>query len=213
MTYELCLFDMDGTVLNTVTDLAGAVNHTLTAHGYPPRTEQQVKDATGNGAAELMAASLPEGRGTPDFDVILSEYKAWYAAHTCVETCPYGGMPEVLAQLQRDGVKVAIVTNKPEKAAKALGEKFFPGVPVFGEMAPIPRKPAPDMVYRAAAELGASLERTVYIGDSEVDVMTAKNAGVELAAVSWGFRGREKLREAGADRIVDTAAELYELVK
>lgn len=213
MTYELCLFDMDGTVLDTVADLTGAVNHTLTAHGYPARTQQQVKDATGNGAAELIARSLPEGRDTPDFDAMLSEYKAWYAAHTCVETKPYPGIPELLTRLRQQGVQVAIVTNKPEKAAGALGERFFPGIPVFGEKPSVPRKPAPDMVYRAAEALGAALTGTVYIGDSEVDIRTARNAGVALAAVSWGFRGRERLEQFGAERIADTAAELYELVK
>ncbi|MBQ0037648.1 MAG: HAD-IA family hydrolase [Clostridiales bacterium] len=213
MSYKTCLFDMDGTVLDTVADLADAVNHTLTGYGYPARSVQQVKDATGNGARELIAHSLHDGEATPDFENILAEYKAWYADHTCVETAPYPGIPALLEKLRRDGVQVAIVSNKPDKAAKILAERFFPGIPTFGETADIPRKPAPDMVYHAAKKLGASLDGTVYIGDSEVDVQTARNAGVDLVAVSWGFRGRERLKIAGAERIADTVAELYDLVK
>ena len=203
MRYETYLFDMDGTVLDTVADLAGAVNHMLAEHGFPARTVQQ----------ELIARSLPKGHDTPDFDTILAEYKAWYAAHTCVETRPYPGIPELLSRLQQMGAKVAIVTNKPEKAAGALGEKFFRGITVFGEKPPVPRKPAPDMVYRAVKELGGRLESTVYIGDSEVDIKTAGNAGVDLVAVSWGFRGRERLEQSGAEHIADTVDELYGMVK
>ena len=213
MTYELCLFDMDGTVLDTVTDLTDAVNHTLQSHGYPARSVQQVKSATGNGAAELIARSLPQGHDTPDFDNILAEYKAWYASHTCVETKPYPGIPELLECLQRQGVQVAIVTNKPEKAAEALGERFFPGIRVFGEKPSVPRKPAPDMVYRAAEALGVAPAHIVYIGDSEVDIQTAQNAGVDMVAVSWGFRSREQLEKQGAKRIADSAQELAALVK
>ena len=136
----------------------------------------------------------------------MRDYKAWYQAHTCVETRPYPGIPELLDALRRQGCKVAIVSNKPHGAACALAARFFPGIPTFGESPETPRKPAPDMVRHALAALNA--ESAVYIGDSEVDVETARNAGLPMIGVAWGFRGRAALAAAGAETIVDTAEEI-----
>lgn len=209
MTYKTYLFDMDGTLLDTLDDLTAAVNHTLAQqYGYPQRTREEVRQGLGNGAVKLIAALLPEGEDTPDFDAIMRDYKAWYQAHTCVLTRPYPGVPELLAHLTRQGCRVAIVSNKPHGAACELAEKFFPGVPTFGESPATPRKPAPDMVFHALTALGAEKDTAVYVGDSEVDVQTARNAGLPLIAVSWGFRGRKALAEAGAATIVDAAAEI-----
>ena len=207
MTYKTYLFDMDGTLLDTLDDLTAAVNHTLAQYGYPRRTREEVRQGLGNGAVKLIAALLPEGEDTPDFDAIMRDYKAWYQAHTCVLTRPYPGVPELLERLTRQGCRVAIVSNKPHGAACELAEKFFPGVPTFGESPATPRKPAPDMVFHALTALGAEKDTAVYVGDSEVDVQTARNAGLPLIAVSWGFRGRKALAEAGAATIVDAAAE------
>lgn len=211
MKYKAVLFDMDGTILDTIDDLRDAVNHTLTAHGYPCCDTQTVRDATGNGAKELIAGCLPQGAETPDFDTILHEYKTYYAAHTCVKTAPYEGIVALLDELQAKGCKVAIVSNKPDGAVKPLAEKFFPGIPAFGE-AGLPRKPAPDMVYHALKILGVEKESAAYVGDSEVDVATAKNAGMDLIAVSWGFRSRARLKESGAVNIADDIAQLREKV-
>ena len=208
MTYKTYLFDMDGTLLDTLDDLTAAVNHTMAQYGYPRRTREEVRQGLGNGAVKLIAALLPEGEDTPDFDAIMRDYKAWYQAHTCVLTRPYPGVPELLEHLTRQGCRVAIVSNKPHGAACELAEKFFPGVPTFGESPATPRKPAPDMVFHALASLGAEKDTAVYVGDSEVDVQTARNAGLPLIAVSWGFRGRKALAEAGAATIVDAAAEI-----
>ena len=208
MTYKTYLFDMDGTLLDTLDDLTSAVNHTMAQYGYPRRTREEVRQGLGNGAVKLIAALLPEGEDTPDFDAIMRDYKAWYQAHTCVLTRPYPGVPELLERLTRQGCRVAIVSNKPHGAACELAEKFFPGVPTFGESPATPRKPAPDMVFHALTALGAEKDTDVYVGDSEVDVQTARNAGLPLIAVSWGFRGREALAEAGAATIVDAAAEI-----
>ena len=208
MTYKTYLFDMDGTLLDTLDDLAAAVNHTLTQYGYPIRDRETVRRALGNGAEDLMATMLPQGRQTPQFSAIMRDYRAWYRAHTCVLTRPYAGVPALLERLRRAGCRVAIVSNKPHAAACALAEQFFPGVPTFGESPEIPRKPAPDMVYHALAALGAEKDAAVYVGDSEVDVQTARNAGLPLIAVSWGFRGRRALAETGAAVIVDTAEEI-----
>lgn len=208
MTYKTYLFDMDGTLLDTLDDLTAAVNHTMAQYGYPRRTREEVRQGLGNGAVKLIAALLPEGEDTPDFDAIMRDYKAWYQAHTCVLTRPYPGVPELLEWLTRQGCRVAIVSNKPHGAACELAEKFFPGVPTFGESPATPRKPAPDMVFHALTALGAEKDTAVYVGDSEVDVQTARNAGLPLIAVSWGFRGRKALAEAGAATIVDAAAEI-----
>ena len=208
MGYATYLFDMDGTLLDTLADLTAAVNHTLARYGYPRRTIEQVRKGLGNGAAKLVAAMLPQGEETPGFADIMRDYRAWYQAHTCVETCPYPGVPEMLKRLRQRGCKVAIVSNKPHGAACELAERFFPGVPTFGERPETPRKPAPDMVFHALAALGAGKENAVYVGDSEVDVQTARNAGLPVIGVAWGFRGREALAAAGAETIVDTAAEL-----
>ena len=208
MGYATYLFDMDGTLLNTLADLTAAVNHTLEQYGYPRRTIEQVRKGLGNGAAKLVAAMLPQGEKTPGFADIMRDYRAWYQAHACVETCPYPGVSEMLKRLRQRGCKVAIVSNKPHGAACELAERFFPGVPTFGERPETPRKPAPDMVFHALAALGAGKENAVYVGDSEVDVQTARNAGLPVIGVAWGFRGREALAAAGAETIVDTAAEL-----
>ena len=208
MIYNTYLFDMDGTLLDTLADLTAAVNHTLERYGYPRRTIEQVRKGLGNGAVKLMAAMLPQGEETPGFADIMRDYRAWYQAHACVETCPYPGVPEMLERLRQRGCKVAIVSNKPHGAACELAERFFPGVLTCGERPETPRKPAPDMVFHALAALGAGKENAVYVGDSEVDVQTARNAGLPVIGVAWGFRGREALAAAGAETIVDTAAEL-----
>lgn len=208
MRYRTYLFDMDGTVLDTAADLADAVNRTLAVHGFPGRSLAQVTAALGNGAARLMAASLPRGSDTPGFTDILAWYKAWYRDHSCIKTAPYPGMAELLAALRRSGAAVAIVSNKPHAAAAALGARFFPGTAVWGESPERPRKPAPDMVLHALEQLGADREGAVCIGDSEVDVQMAKNAGLPLIAVDWGFRTAEQLRAAGAAVVVHTPAEL-----
>ena len=206
MRYQTYLFDMDGTLLDTLDDLTAAVNHTLAQYGYPQRTREEVRRGLGSGAVRLMAAMLPQGEDTPEFAVIMRDYKAWYQAHTCVETRPYPGIPELLDALRRQGCKVAIVSNKPHGAACALAARFFPDIPTFGESPETPRKPAPDMVRHALAALNA--ESAVYIGDSEVDVETARNAGLPMIGVAWGFRGRAALAAAGAETIVDAAEEI-----
>ena len=210
MAYKTYLFDMDGTLLDTLADLAAAVNHTLAQYGYPRRTVEQVRKGLGNGAVKLMAAMLPRGEETPGFADIMRDYRAWYQEHSCVATAPYPGIPELLAALRQRGCRVGIVSNKPDATVQRLAEQFFPGVPAFGESPACPRKPAPDMVYRALEELGAGREDAVYVGDSEVDVATARNAGLPLIGVSWGFRGRQALEDCGAAQIADTAAEVAE---
>lgn len=210
MKYKAVLFDMDGTLLDTLADMAAAVNHILSVHGYPLRTVEEVRAFVGNGARKLMERALPPDVTGDAFEALLEEYRQWYEAHACVKTAPYPGVPAVLAALHRTGVRCAVVSNKPDGATRELAARFFPGLPAFGQQDGIPAKPAPDMVYHALAELGVEASAAAYVGDSEVDVALARNAGLPLIAVSWGFRGREALEEAGAALVVDDAATLLE---
>lgn len=210
MKYKAVLFDMDGTLLDTLADMAAAVNHILSVHGYPLRTVEEVRAFVGNGARKLMERALPPDVTGGAFEALLEEYRQWYEAHACVKTAPYPGVPAVLAALHRAGVRCAVVSNKPDGATRELAARFFPGLPAFGQQDGIPAKPAPDMVYHALAELGVEASAAAYVGDSEVDVALARNAKLPLVAVSWGFRGREELEEAGAALVVDDAATLLE---
>ena len=210
MKYKAVLFDMDGTLLDTLADMAAAVNHILSVHGYPLRTVEEVRAFVGNGARKLMERALPPDVTGDAFEALLEEYRQWYEAHACVRTAPYPGVPAVLAALHRAGVRCAVVSNKPDGATRELAARFCPGLPAFGRRDGIPAKPAPDMVYHALAELGVEASAAAYVGDSEVDVALARNAKLPLVAVSWGFRGREALEEAGAVLVVDDAATLLE---
>ena len=210
MKYKAVLFDMDGTLLDTLADMAAAVNHILSVHGYPLRTVEEVRAFVGNGARKLMERALPPDVTGDAFEALLEEYRQWYEAHACVKTAPYPGVPAVLAALHRAGVRCAVVSNKPDGATRELAARFFPGLPAFGQRDGIPAKPAPDMVYHALAVLGVEASAAAYVGDSEVDVALARNAKLPLVAVSWGFRGREALEEAGAALVVDDAATLLE---
>ena len=205
------LFDLDGTLLNTLEDLLDATNYALDVCGYPPRTLSELRRFVGNGAENQIRRSLPQGAAPEEVQRVLAVYKPYYTAHCQVKTRPYDGIPQALALLQKKS-PVAIVSNKPDGAVKELAARFFPGIPAFGE-AGLPRKPAPDMVYHALDVLGADRANAAYIGDSEVDVATAKNAGLELIAVSWGFRSRAHLVQSGAVTIVDSVAELREKVR
>ena len=208
--YTTYLFDMDGTVLDTAQDLTDAVNYILEKYGYPVCTKPCVVAATGNGARELVAGCLPEGEKTAQFETIVEHFRTYYEAHSCIKTGPYDGIPALLEQLKAQGANIAIVSNMPHGAVQELAAKFFPGIPAFGERSGIARKPAPDMVFAALEELGVGKEGAVYIGDSEVDVATVKNADMPLIAVSWGFRSRELLESLGATQIADTVADILQ---
>ena len=208
MKYKAVLFDMDGTLLSTLEDICDAVNAILTRYGWPERSLEEVRSFVGNGAGRLMERAIPVSLPPEKLSGIVKEYRAWYQAHSCVKTRPYPGIPEVLAALEGAGVKTAVVSNKPDATTKALAEVFFPGMMAVGQMDGVPAKPAPDMVYRTLAALNVTAADAAYVGDSEVDVALARNAGMPLAAVSWGFRGRKALAKCGAEVIVDTAEEL-----
>jgi len=208
MKYNAVLFDLDGTLLDTLGDLHLGVNVTLKSHDYPQRTLEEIRAFVGNGARQLMQLALPQGTSEAELESILAEYLEWYRVNFCVTAAPYTGVKAVVDALIAKGVKVAVVSNKPDATTKKLAEMFFPGLPAFGQRDDIPKKPAPQMVWRAMETLGVTAEESVYVGDSEVDVETAANAGLPLVAVNWGFRTTEQLVEAGAAEIVDSAEKL-----
>ena len=198
------LFDLDGTLLDTLEDLLNATNYALRVHGFPERTLPELRRFIGNGAFNQFRLSLGEGNEA-HIQTVLDTYKPYYTDHCRVRTRPYAGVEQALVAL-KEKYPIAIVSNKPDAAVKALCADFFPGVYALGESADCPRKPAPDMVYKAMADIG--VERCIYVGDSEVDVMTARNAGMPCLSVLWGFRDREDLEAAGAKHVCQRPEEM-----
>ena len=214
MRYQAVLFDMDGTVLDTLGDLANACNHTLRAFGLPERTRTEIAHFLGNGAAWLISHAVPDGTGEARTREILHAYQPWYDAHCNIKTGPYPGILPLMEHLRARGVKQAIISNKPDPAVQELARSYFPGLleTAVGESETVRRKPNPDAVLAAVRQMGLELADCVYVGDTEVDLATARNAGMACLAVSWGFRSREQLIAAGAERIADTAEELEKLL-
>lgn len=214
MRYQTAIFDMDGTILETLEDMCASVNVTMDHVGYPRRTMDEVRRFVGNGAAKLIERCMPAGAEDPRYPAALEFYRAYYDAHAQIKTGPYPGIPELLNQLSREGVRLAVVSNKPDEAVRALTERYFPGVfPVaIGNRDGWATKPAPDSVYEAMRLLGARRESTVYVGDSDVDVDTARNAGLDSVIVTWGFRDEDFLRAHGAQHLAHNTDELYEML-
>ena len=210
--YQLAIFDLDGTVLDTLDDLADSVNAVLFKNGYPTHSREAICAFVGNGMKKLIDRALPKGTHAEEASRILAEFKANYALHCADKTAPYAGIPEMLAALRAAGVKTAVLSNKADYATQALCQKYFAGLfdAVAGEREQegIPKKPAPDAVFAIMQQCGVTHAQTVYIGDSDVDIKTAANAGVDAILVSWGFRTAEFLCESGARVIVDTPQEL-----
>ena len=204
------LFDLDGTLLNTLEDLADATNYALNRFGCPSRTVEQVRRAIGNGAANQIRKSLPEGTPEETVQQVLEEYKPYYTAHCQIKTRPYPGIPEALEILTKK-YPVGIVSNKPDSAVKPLCADYFPGLYAMGETPDCPRKPAADMVYQGMKAIGA--DRCIYVGDSEVDVLTAKNAEVPCLCVLWGFRDKEDMLAVGAENFCEDTRQLVEKIE
>jgi phosphoglycolate phosphatase len=214
MRYKAILFDMDGTLLDTLADMVSAVNHILSVHGWPQRTTEEVRAFVGNGARRLMERAVPPDVTGGAFEAVLAEYREWYQAHNCVDTAPYPGIPALLDALAAAGVKTAVVSNKPDRTTRTLAARFFPELDgAMGQREGIASKPAPDMVRAALDQLHAAPEETLYVGDSEVDVATARNAGLDMIGVAWGFRGRAALEAAGAPLVADTPEQLLDMLQ
>lgn len=212
-SYHTVLFDMDGTILDTLDDLTDSVNHTLRELGYGERTREEVRSYLGYGSRRLIERSL--GTVEPEtVDKAFRIYRAWYGAHTQIKTKPYDGVADVMRALRERGIRVAVASNKPEAMVKKLCEYHFPGLvdAAVGDVDGRARKPQRDMIDAVLAALGASHDGAVYIGDTEVDVQTAQNANLPVIAVGWGFRSRAQQIEAGATVFADTPEELLRLL-
>jgi len=202
------LWDLDGTLLNTLADLRSAVNTALTAFGCPTRSLEEIRRFVGNGAAMLIRRALPGKADDPDPEEVLAAFRTYYNAHCRDETAPYAGVKDAMEALKAAGYAMAIISNKPDYAVKPLCREHFGDIAAFGEVPGIPRKPAPDMVLRAAEQLGVSPTECIYVGDSDVDVETARNAGMQGLSVLWGFRDRPELEQAGAAHFCEAPADL-----
>lgn len=212
--YNTVIFDMDGTILNTLEDLTDAMNYILRNHGYPEKTLEECRRAVGNGARRFLADMLPQGEQDPDFEELLKEYGAYYQGHSKIKTRPYDGIVELMGALKERQVKMAIVSNKGDGAVKKLNVEYFDDKieTAIGERPGIRRKPEPDSVLEALKVLGSEKDKALYVGDSEVDYHTAFNAGMACALVSWGFRDREQLEQLEPDYIIDCPMELLDIL-
>lgn len=211
--YDAVIFDLDGTLLNTLDDLHAAVCHALSSCGLPPRTLEEVRCFVGNGIRLLIERAVPSGTDAETVDAVFEAFKKYYGDHCEDRTVPYPGVMELLKKLHGEGVKCAIVSNKADFAVKKLAETYFGALidTAIGEREGIAKKPAPDSVFEAIRLLDA--KNPVYVGDSEVDVATAAAAGISGSFVDWGFRDRETLRAAGAAEISSSTEDLYEKLK
>ena len=213
MNIRYVVFDLDGTLLNTLDDLFLSVNKILSDHGYKTRSKNEVRSYLGNGVRALLDLALPEEERFRT-DELLPEFKAYYDLHKEDNTAPYAGVKEAVAEIKKAGVKCAIVSNKFDAAVQELKNVTFSGLIDFacGEREGVKPKPAPDGVFLAMQALEADPAETVYVGDSEVDLATANNSGLKCVAVSWGFRDRDELVKRGAKNIADTPEQMKDFI-
>ena len=214
MSYKAVLFDMDGTLLDTLEDLCDSTNHALAQMGYPLRGIEEIRRFIGNGAEKQIRRAVPEGTSEGKIMETLAAFRAYYQDHCQIKTKVYDGLLAVLSELKEKGVKMAVVSNKPDAAVKKLSREYF-GDRLDYAIGPsdgVRCKPYPDMAEEVLKALGVEKKDAVFVGDSEVDVQTGLNAGLDVIAVSWGFRSRKVVIEAGAKMIADDASELEKLI-
>lgn len=212
--YRLAVFDLDGTILDTIDDLKDSINFALNANAFPQRSLEEVRSFVGNGIRKLVERAVPANTDDKSVDAVFACFNARYKEHCMDKTKPYKGVLELLAELRARGIKTAVLSNKADYAVQILCEKYFAGLfdCAAGMRDDVPRKPQPEGVYRVLEELGVGKEEAVYIGDSEVDVLTAINSGLDCIAVDWGFRDREVLVAAGAKIIASDMNSLLEYI-
>ena len=213
--YNYIIFDLDGTLLNTIDDLADAGNWVCRNHGWPTHTVEEYKRFVGNGMSKLAIRFVPEDWRTPEgVSQVLAEFMPYYDAHKEDKTAPYPGIRQALEQLKKAGVHTAVLSNKAHTLVPSIIEGYFPQMFDFvqGAVDGVPTKPDPTLLHRLMGEMGADPQRTLFVGDSNVDIRTAKNGGLTSCGVLWGFRGRPELEEEGACHIVETPKELVEFI-
>lgn len=207
------IFDLDGTLLDTLEDLKESLNVALNRKSLPERTLEEVRQFVGNGIHKLIERAVPEGTFEEVVEQVFQDFRSYYLEHCEDKTCAYPGIPELLEELERREISVAIVSNKADAAVRELAKTYFPKVRVaIGEREGIARKPAPDSVFEAMRLLGVSEEEALYVGDSDVDIATAKNAGLPCVSVTWGFRREELLRSLNPAHIIHQPMELLSLL-
>ena len=211
--FTAVLFDLDGTLLDTLDDLTASCNAALAAFGFPLRGREEVCRFVGHGADRLIRRAAPETATEADRAKVLEAFKNHYALHNGDRTRPYEGVPAMLDELRRLGCKLAIVSNKNDENVKKLAWEFFGISVAVGDQEGLPCKPAPDAVWKAMKALGTDAGHTLFVGDSDVDLQTARNAGLPCLAVTWGFRDQEELRAAGAAHFVHHPAEIVDIVR
>ena len=210
--YKTYIFDLDGTLLDTLSDLAAAVNYALRTHGMPEHSIDDVRRFVGNGVRKLMERAIPDGAANPQFDETFATFRQYYMAHSLDTTRPYEGISEALAALKARGCRLAVVSNKMMAATQELCQHFFPDTIEVAigenEAEGIRKKPAPDTVFAALKALGVGKEGAVYVGDSDVDIETARNSGLPCISVLWGFRDRDFLIQHGAKTFISDPGNL-----
>ncbi|MGN0186260.1 MAG: HAD family hydrolase [Paludibacteraceae bacterium] len=213
---KLVIFDLDGTLLNTIADLAAATNFALSQCELPTHDTDEYRLFVGNGINKLFERALPEyARDEAHIALVRQHFLTYYAAHNCDLTRPYDGMPELLAHLQVCGLKLAVASNKYQAGTEQLVAHFFPDIrfdAVFGQRENVPTKPDPTIVYDILAATGCTADETIYVGDSGTDMMTAQNAGIEAVGVTWGFRPRTELAALKPAHLADTADETQKII-
>ena len=216
MKYQTYIFDLDGTLLDTLDDLAASTNYALRKHGMPEHSIDDVRRFVGNGVRKLMERAIPDGAANPDFEATFATFREHYMLHSLDTTRPYDGISETLAELKARGCRLAVVSNKMMAATQDLCRHFFPDTIEVAigenEARGIRKKPAPDTVFAALRELGVGKDEAVYVGDSDVDIDTAANAGIPCISVLWGFRDRDFLKQHEAKTFISAPSELLQFL-
>lgn len=214
MKYSLVIFDLDGTILDTLDDIADSCNAVLKKNNFPVHTKNEIKTFIGNGIPKLIERSLPPATDTETKEKITQEFIAYYRAHSAIKTSPFNGMIDFLTELKNARIKIAVNTNKHEGTAVDICNKYFPGLidAVTGGRPDTPHKPDPTGVEKILSLLNEKKENAIYVGDSDVDILTAQNTGIDCSSAAWGFRGEEFLKAHGAKKIVHDVNELKEII-
>ena len=208
--YNAVIFDLDGTLLDTLTDLAEGTNYALRINGFPERTLDEIRRFVGNGARKLIERAVPDGQVEAALEKVRQDFNVYYKIHCKDHTGPYPGIMEMLQELVQQGYSLGVVSNKPDFAVQELIPEYFPDIfaSISGERQGVAKKPAPDLIREAMKNLQADRSNAVYVGDSEVDLEAAANAGIPCISVAWGFKGREFLEEQQAEMIIEAPAEI-----
>ena len=209
--YKAIIFDLDGTLLDTLADLAEGTNYALRVNGFPERTIDEIRRFVGNGARKLIERAVPDGQIEAALEKVRQDFNVYYKIHCKDHTGPYPGIMEMLQELVQQGYSLGVVSNKPDFAVQELIPEYFPGIfaSVSGERQGVAKKPAPDLIWEAMKNLQADSSNAVYVGDSEVDLEAAANAGIPCISVAWGFKGRRFLEEQHAGTIIEVPAEVF----